>query len=135
MVCDPNDYVQIAGRASAKPGVTLTSNADALAIPRAGLDPNLERFATLNCTFPVALGTGRDISSRAMASWAGNIEFHPPPGLRDLAFAAALGTAACRFGESLTMAVRAGIAPGDVQAHHAPTNGRPEWHIDLILQI
>ena len=70
-----------------------------------------------------------------MAARTGNIELHPPAGLRDLAFAAALRAGSSRFDKALAVALQAGITASNIQPHHAAANRRPEGHVDLVFEV
>src|ERR1700730_2093871 len=130
-----DDHVEIAPRTAMRSGIAFARDAEALAIAGPGLDSNFKRFGTFDRSFPMTIGAGRDIFPRPVASWTGDIEFHPSASLRDLAFAAAFGAGTAGLNKAVAVAVRTGIPPGNIQAHHAAANGRPERHVDLIFKV
>ena len=135
MVRRPDDHVKIASRTAVRAGIAFAGHADTLAIAGPSLDPDFERLGAFNRSFSMTIGAGGDVFPRPVASRTGNIEFHSPAGLRDLAFAAAFRAGAAGLDKALAVAVGTGIPPGNIQAHHAAANGRPEGHVDLILEV
>src|SRR5450755_4027931 len=135
MVAGADNRVKISRGSAVRAGVAFAGQANALAVARAGLDADFERFGALDRALAVATRAGGNVFPRPMAAGAGHVALHPPAGLVDLALAAALRTSSGGLDESLAMAIRACIAPSDVQAHDPTANRRPEGHVDLILQI
>ena len=58
VVGGPDDHVKIAGLSSVGPRVALAGEADTLAVARAGLDADFERFCPFDRTLAMAIGTG-----------------------------------------------------------------------------
>src|SRR5271170_2327239 len=135
MRLDPDNHVEIAGRAAVRAGVALACEADALPIARSGLDAYFHRFGAAHRPLAVAGRADRKILARALATRTLHIEFHASAGLRNLSRAIALGTLSWRFDVSLPVAGCANILPRDVEPHHAAANGRPERHVYLILKV
>ena len=135
MVSSADNHVEIPGWSSMRSGVAFAGNANALAVARARLYANLERFGLFDGAFAVAGGAGGNVLAGAMAARTGDVELHASAGLRDLAGAAALRASARQFDVSLAVASCADVAPSNVQPHDAAANRRPEGNVDLILEI
>src|SRR5579863_175264 len=135
VISGANDHIEVAGRSSMGSGVAFAGNANALAVARASLDTDFKRFGLFYSSFAMTGAAGCYVFSSAVAARAGRIELHAPPGLRDLATPAALGTRAWRFDIALTVAGSADNAPGDVQLHDAAPDRGPERNVNLVLQV
>src|SRR5579863_1183054 len=135
VISGANDHIEVAGRSSMGSGVAFAGNANALAVARTSFNTDFKRFGLFYSSFAMTGAAGCYVFSSAVAARAGRIELHAPPGLRDLATPAALGTRAWRFDIALTVAGSADNAPGDVQLHDAAPDRRPERNVDLVLQV
>jgi hypothetical protein len=58
MLSGADDYIEVARRPPVHSGIALAREADALAVARARLDANFQRFGALHGAFPVAHRTG-----------------------------------------------------------------------------
>src|SRR6478672_7336213 len=65
--------------------IAFAGDANALAVARARLHAHLQRLCALHCAFAVAYRARRLHLARAAAARAGNVEFHPAAGLRNVA--------------------------------------------------
>src|SRR5215472_4431795 len=130
-----NHDIKIPGGPAMHTGIAFARDPDALPIPRSCLDPDFERLGALDWALAMAHRAGRNVLARSVAAPAGDVELHPAPGLGHGSFAAALRTCSRRLHVTLPVAMRAGIAPGDIQSHDPAPDGRPERNIDLVLQI
>src|SRR5512142_676235 len=92
MLAGAHDDIKIAGRSAELSGVAFTAEADALAVARARLDANGERFSAADHALAVAEGAGVLGLARAAAARALDVEAHVAGDLGDLALAIALGT-------------------------------------------
>src|SRR5947208_8805902 len=135
MSFSPNNDVQIARRPSMRPRITLARDTNTLPIACPRLYANFERLSARDHALSVAHRARRNILTRAMAPWAGHVELHPSAGLLDRAFAFALRTHTRLLNNTVAVAVRAYILARDVKPHDAAANRRPEWNVDLILEI
>ena len=70
-----------------------------------------------------------------MASRTLHVELHAPARLRNLPGAAAFRALARCFNESVSVTVAASVAVGDIQAHDATANRRPEGNAHLVFEI
>src|SRR5262249_13702615 len=135
MVFRSDDDVQITRRATVRAGVALASDANALAIPRTGLDADFERLSAADHAFSVANRAGRDVLARASAARTGHVELHAIGALLDGAFALALRADAWLLDHAVAVAIGAGVLARNVEPHHTAPNRCPEGHVDLIFEI
>src|SRR5689334_16757501 len=135
IIAGANDDVEIAGRATVDPGVTFSCQPDALSIARAWLDAHFQRLSSVDHTLSVAHSADRACFAGTTASWTGDVELHASARLLDRPFAAALGARSRRFEVSMAVAVRTGILPRDVQAHHSSSDRLPESYVYLVFEI
>ncbi len=135
VVAGADDRVEISGDSAMCSSIAFTGQANALAVARACLDANFERFGLRDRAFTVAGRAGRQILSGAVAAGALHVELHASAGLRDLARTVALRTFAGSFESTLAVALRADILARDVETHDAAADRRPERDVDLIFEI
>src|SRR2546423_3293885 len=92
MTFSPNNDVQIAGRTSMRPRITLARNTNTLTIAGARLDADLKRLGAGDYAFAVTDRASRNIFTGAVAARTGHVELHAVRALLDCAFAFALRT-------------------------------------------
>src|SRR6202140_5152130 len=135
MLFSSDDRIKIARWAAVDPGIPLARNANPLSVTRASLDAHFERLRFRHRAFTMAGGTRRQILARPVASRTLHVELHPSAGLGDVSRSVALRTFAWRLQETLPVTVRANVLTGNIQAHHAAADRRPERDVYLIFQI
>src|SRR5262249_58297152 len=135
MVSGANDDIEIARRTTIRPGIALAGEANTLAVAGSRLYPDLERLRALHQALAV---TGRANALRftsAAAARARRVEFHPAAGLRDLTFAAALGTGSRRAHHAFASAIATDVQARDVELHDRAADRIPEPSIALLLEV
>src|SRR5579871_1183969 len=128
--------VEIACRRAHGAGVALAGNAQARSVLRARGNINGDGFGARDAAVAMAGGAGVLQFTFAAAARAGQVEFHGPGHLRNLAGAAALRAGnggAGRFAG--TIARRADFVACDVDFGLGASNGLPEIDIERVLEI
>ena len=117
----PNLDDQVTGRPAAPPSVPalpLPAKPNPLAVARASLDAELQRFTLGNHTLAIAGGANILDLAGAVAAWALNVELHAAAHLGYLAGAVALRALDAATGGRLPLAGRAGLLPLNLQPSH-----------------
>src|SRR5207253_11359088 len=135
MVTGADNDVEVSWWAAAQPGVALPGDANALSIAQAGLDSHFKRLGALDCPFAMADRAGGNVFSGAVAARASHVELHASTGLLDCPLAFALRTYARRLDVAIPVTIAADIAAGEVQAHDASADRRPERYVHLVFEI
>src|SRR6266404_4997201 len=135
MLADLHDDVEIARRPAIQSRIAFACDAYALAVARARLNADLERFGAHDHALTVACRTDALRLAGAVAAWALHVELHASAGLRDLSTAVALGTRSHSADRSFAAAIATGVLTRDVDAHYRAANRVPEPDIDLVLKI
>ena len=135
MLFDPDDHIKIASGSAVSSGIPFACQADALAVARAGLDPNFQRLCPADRAVAVTRGTSGKVLARALTARALHVELHPSAGLCDLSRAVAFGTGPWRFDVTLSMTGRANILASNVELHDAAADRRPEGNVHLIFKV
>src|SRR5579871_1218511 len=112
--------------------ISFAGKTDALAVAGTGLDANFERLSFRNRAVTVAGRASRQVFSGSVTARTLDVELHTPAGLRNLAGTVALRTLAGSFESALAMALGADVLTGDVEAHHATADRRPEGDVYLV---
>src|SRR5437016_10083208 len=135
MVTGADNDVEVSGWAAVQPGIAFTRNSNALSIAGAGLDSHFKRLGALDCPFAMADRAGGNVFSGAVAARASHVELHASTGLLDCPLAFALRTYALRLDVAIPVTIAADIAAGEVQAHDASADRRPERYVHLVFEI
>src|SRR5215472_5587281 len=115
--------------------IAFARHPDALAVARARLDSDLKWFGFRHRALTVASGAGSQVLSSPMAAWTLDIELHSAAGLSDLSCAIAFRTLARSFQRTLPVALRANVLSGDIEAHDAAADRRPEGNVHLVFEV
>src|SRR5205807_10228180 len=135
MVTGTDNDVEVSGWAPVQPGIAFTRNSNALSIAGAGLDSHFKGLGALDCPFAMADRAGGNVLSGAVAARASHVELHASTGLFDRPLALTLRTYARRLDVAIPVTIAADIAAGEVQAHVASADRRPERYVHLVFVI
>src|SRR5437879_9790745 len=135
MVIGTDNDVEVSGWAPVQPGIAFTRNSNALSIAGAGLDSHFKRLGALDCPFAMADRAGGNVLSGPVTARASHVELHASTGLLDCPLAFALRTYARRLDVAIPVTIAADIAAGEVQAHDASADRRPERYVHLVFEI
>src|SRR5207247_6643311 len=92
-------------------------------------------LGALDGPFAMADRAGGNVFSGAVAARASHVALHASTGLLDCPLAFALRTYARRLDVAIPVTIAADIAAGEVQAHDASADRRPERYVHLVFEI
>src|SRR5438552_14724505 len=135
MVTGTDNDVEVSGWAPVQPGIAFAGDANALSIAGACLDSHFKGLGALDCPFAMADRAGGNVLSGPVTARASHVELHPSTRLLDRPLAFALRTYARRLDVAIPVTIAADIAAGEVQAHDASADRRPERYVHLVFEI
>src|SRR5579884_320324 len=135
VVAGAHDDIKVSRGAAVRAGVAFARNPNALAVAGARLDAYLELLAALDHAFATADPANGAVFAGAVTARAHDVELHAPAGLGNFPFAAAFRTRLRTLEIAVAVAIRTGVAAGDVEPQHRAADRLPEPNTDLVLQV